>query len=142
MALTCRVELEWADGVYSFALPIKYIEELETISPNPTTGKKGIGISAIWTRLMGSSWYLADIMNIIRLGLIGGGMQPVEAMRLVKTYCEGCPISPLQPGANNPLTVAQTVLAAAVIGSSLDSPANEDKDEETSEPGESETPKS
>lgn len=140
MSRTCRIELEWADGLYSFALYTKQIEELESISMNPTTGKKGIGVSAIWQRVMGLSWYRADITNIIRLGLIGGGLGAVDAMRLVQTYCEGVPMSPLEPGANNPLTVAQTIIAAAVIGSTLESHHGENEAEEKPE-GESETPK-
>jgi len=137
MASTCRVELEWGDGVYSFALRVKEIEELEAISHNPTTGRKGIGIAAVWQRLMGLSWYRADVTNVIRLGLIGGGMGAVEAMRLTNMYADDVPIAPLEPGANNPLTLAQTIIAAAILGSQLQAPEGVEDTE-----GESQTPKS
>lgn len=113
-----EVVLEWANGEYLFALRGAQIEALESECHNPDTGKKGIGIAAILTRVMGMAWYRSDLMNIIRLGLVGGGMGQVEAMRLVRDYAETVPLSSMQAGIgpNSPLTVAQAVIAAAVVG--------------------------
>lgn len=123
-----RVELEWADGEYSFALLVPQIEELEGISANPVTGKNGIGFGAIWTRVMDGGWYVSDLRNTIRLGLIGGGMGAVEANRLCRTYVDGVPvhgpIGSMTP--DSPLAVAQSILLAAVAGIE----ANDDGGEE------------
>lgn len=126
-----EVVVEWANGEYLFALRGAQIEALESESYNPDTGKKGIGIAAIFTRVMSMSWYRSDLMNVIRLGLIGGGMGAVEAMRLVRDYAETVPMSSLQPGVgpNSPLSVAQTVLTAAFAGM----PESESKEDPTPE---------
>lgn len=137
MVKSVLVTLEWADGEYPFALYAEQIEELEAVCQNPTTGKHGVGIGAIWMRLMGGNWFASDVYNIIRLGLIGGGAKPIQANRLVKTYAKNLPLSALaaSPTPDNPVTVAQAILAAAMIGVEAD-------EEERQEPveGESETP--
>lgn len=120
MAKSAKITLEWADGEYLFALRCGEIEELEADSFNPETGKKGIGIGAIWTRLMSGTWYINDVYNVIRLGLIGGGMEDVAAKRMVERYAKNKPVTDKEyldkPSPSNPLTVAQAILAAAIIG--------------------------
>jgi hypothetical protein len=120
MAKSVKVTLEWADGEYLFALRSGEIEELESISHNPETDKKGIGVGAVWMRLMGGGWYVSDIFNVIRLGLIGGGLDEVKAKRLVDFYAKNKPLSDVQYTSRstptNPLTVAQAILAAAIVG--------------------------
>jgi len=134
MAKTVKVTLEWADGEYPFALRSGEIEELESISFNPETEKKGIGIGAVWMRLMGGGWFVGDIFNVIRLGLIGGGLDEIKAKRLVDFYVKNKPLSDngyvRTPSPSNPLTVAQAILAAAIVG----------VDEEELDSGESQTP--
>lgn len=119
MVRRADLTLEWADGEYAFALRAKEIEAIEAECWNPATGKPGIGLGAIWQRVMGGDWYFTDLRNIIRHGLIGGGMGAVDASRMCKTYVDGVPISTMSPDATKPdcpLLVAQAVLAAAVIG--------------------------
>ena len=120
MAKSVKLTLEWADGEYPFALRSGEIEELESISVNPETEKKGIGVGAIWMRLMGGGWFVSDIFNIIRLGLIGGGLDEIKAKRLVDFYVKNKPLSDKSytgtPTPTNPLTVAQAILAAAIVG--------------------------
>lgn len=113
-----EVVLAWANGEYLFALRGAQIEALEHECINPETGKKGVGIAEIFGRVMGNRWYRSDVMNIIRLGLIGGGMGAVDAMRLVADYAETVPMSSLTPGfgKDSPLTVAQAVLTASMVG--------------------------
>lgn len=123
MVKRADVVLEWADGEHLFALKGKEIEALEAECINPSTGGTGIGLGAIWQRVMTGSWYRSDIRNIIRLGLMGGGMGPIEANRMCKTYVDDIPISNLNPTINNPncpLAVAQVILSAAVIGVEAD----------------------
>ena len=116
MVARADIVLEWAGGEHLFALRSREVETLESECSNPETGRKGVGFGLIWARVMGGRWYLSDIYNIIRLGLIGGGMDPVEARRLVSSYVEGFPISGNPPKPGCPLSVAQAVLAAAIVG--------------------------
>lgn len=141
MSSSARVVLEWADGEYPFALLGREIEELESVSRNPATGKNGIGVCAVWRRLMSGDWYWSDVVNVVRLGLIGGGMGAVEAKRLVDFYVGEVPISSMAPNPNSPLSVAQAVMAAAMVG--VGGREDEDEDDEEdgeAEPGESSTP--
>ena len=131
MVKRADVMLEWADGTHLFALKGKQIEELEAICFNPGTGTKGIGLGAIYMRVMGGAWHRSDLREVIRLGLIGGGMGAVEAERRCRTYVDDVPLAEtMADGASrltpdSPLAVAQAILSAAVVGV------------ERSEPGES-----
>jgi hypothetical protein len=100
-----EVTLEWADGEYLFALRGKEIEELQAVC------KAGFG--TVYQRVMQGNWYIADIHNTIRLGLIGGGMGAIEAKRLCENYAVGLPLS---AGPNSPLLVAQAILGATMMG--------------------------
>lgn len=105
MSLTNRVVLEWADGEFPFKLDGEEIEELER-----SCGK--IGIGAIFQRVMLGTYFRRDITETIRLGLIGGGMGPVEAKRKTDRYGN----MPFESGPNSPVMVAKAVLNAAFIG--------------------------
>lgn len=74
----CRIDLEWADGTYSFCLPLAQLEELQT--------QCEAGPLVIARRLEAGDWTYGDIYHTIRLGLIGGGMTPVEALKKCKAY--------------------------------------------------------
>lgn len=74
----CRIEMEWADGTYPFCLPLAQIEELQTLCD--------AGPAVISGRLESATWRTGDIYHTLRLGLIGGGMEPVRALRLCKLY--------------------------------------------------------
>ncbi|MCF6112001.1 gene transfer agent family protein [Mesorhizobium muleiense] len=67
------------------------------------------GPYVVLDRLVSGRWRMADISNVIRLGLIGGGMEPVKALKLVRSYVETRP--PLES-----LVLAQVVLGAGVAG--------------------------
>lgn len=87
--LAAEVTLEWADGVFLFALKAKQIEELEHIC--------GEGIGRICMRVFGRVDYsYKHLRETIRLGLIGGGTDAISAKRLVETYVDGAPISPFK----------------------------------------------
>lgn len=80
------IELDWADGTYTFRLGLSEIEELER--------KRDLGIFQIVGRLAPDvrECRLSDISEVIRLGLIGGGMKPVEALAKVRRYVDERPI--------------------------------------------------
>jgi hypothetical protein len=79
----CAIDLDWADGTYTFALPIAQLEELQRICD--------AGPMVIAERLRHGLWKVEDVHATLRLGLIGGGMAPVEALRLVRTYVQERP---------------------------------------------------
>lgn len=74
----CSIEMDWADGTYSFCLPLAQLEELQS--------QCEAGPLVIARRLESGEWTHRDIYHPIRLGLIGGGMAPVEALRKTKAY--------------------------------------------------------
>ncbi|MGK9168028.1 gene transfer agent family protein [Inquilinus limosus] len=106
--IAAEVELTWADGTYLFALKLKQIEELQRLC--------GAGLGEIAQRLLVQRrWYAADVVETIRLGLIGGGLPAVRARELVDTYVDGRPLAdPRDPA--NPLATAQAVIMAAYFG--------------------------
>lgn len=126
MVRRAEATIEWGGGEHTFALKGAQIEALEAECHNPETGKAGIGLGAIWQRVMGGGWYIGDLHNIIRLGLIGGGVGATEARRLVRSYVEGQPISPIgSAGPDCPLGLAQAIIMAAVVGVEADDTAGE-----------------
>lgn len=118
MTKSAEVVLAFGPGEYLFRLAGAQIEALESECPNPATGRDGIGFGAIWQRVMEGNWFFKDLRNIIRHGLIGGGMGPVEANRLCRDYVDAMPrpIVGIPPQPDSPLTVAQAILSAAVAG--------------------------
>ncbi len=97
--IAAEVELAWADGTYLFALKLKQIEELQRLC--------GAGLGEIAQRLLVQRrWYAGDVVETIRLGLIGGGLPAVRARELVDTYVDGHPLAdPRDPA--NPLATAR-----------------------------------
>lgn len=79
-------ELDWADGTYTFRLGLDQIEELEE--------KRDMSLFALARRLSPAERdaRLADIREVLRLGLIGGGMKPVDALVKVRKYVDERPI--------------------------------------------------
>lgn len=80
------IDLPWADGDHSFRLGLAEIEELEA--------KRDLSIFEIARRLGPErrTARLADIMQVIRVGLIGGGAKPVDALALVRRYVDERPL--------------------------------------------------
>ncbi|TPM61095.1 gene transfer agent family protein [Mesorhizobium sp. B2-2-4] len=74
----------FGDGEKTFALPAEQILELER--------KTGNGVGTIYSRVMTGQFQFGDIIEVIRLGLIGGGTSPKEAQALVDAYARPTPI--------------------------------------------------
>ncbi len=69
------------------------------------------GFAVIYGRLASGNWYVNDVREPIRLGLIGGGMKPDDAMNIVKASVDGNP-----RGLAESVITAMAVLEAAIIG--------------------------
>jgi len=78
------VTFTWGDGEHTFKLAIGQVRELEE--------KRDAGIRLILQRVTNKSWYVDDLRETLRLGLIGGGMSPVAALKLVQRYFDERPL--------------------------------------------------
>ncbi len=73
----------WADGTYTFRLAwgeLIMLQEATDCGPFVLLQRMAIG-----------GWLVQEIAHIVRLGLIGGGMDPVPALKLVEAYVEKRP---------------------------------------------------
>lgn len=106
------VEADFADGTYKFALTWDLASEWEKTTDRSMYATL---LHAVRTGIVN----LNDAREILRLGLIGGGMEPVAALRLVRTYVEN------RPAAENfPLVVR--VMDAAFHGKGVPEAAADD----------------
>ncbi|MBZ9943438.1 gene transfer agent family protein [Mesorhizobium sp. BR1-1-13] len=101
MARDARVEMDWADGTYAFRLAWGQLSELQE--------KCDAGPYVVLGRLQTGQWRVEDVSNVIRLGLIGGGLEPIKALKLVRTYVEDRP--PMES-----VLYAHGILSAALHG--------------------------
>lgn len=122
------IDIHFADGVYDFALPLPQIEELQQ--------KTGAGIGALFARLLkgvvetetgtyvmpsDAAFYANDIVETIRLALIGGGkgivngqevrVTAVTAAQLVDRY-----VAPPRNALKDNWALAAGILGACVVG--------------------------
>lgn len=76
------ITVPWADGHHTFRLGLKEIEELEE--------KADLSIFLLTEFLHPTRRQarLRAIMEVLRLGLIGGGKNAVEALKLVERYVD------------------------------------------------------
>lgn len=102
MSRDASISFDWADGHHRFRLPIGQLRELQE--------KTGVGPMRLFLRLMEDDWKVDDLREIMRIGLIGGGMSPVEALDLVRRYVDGRPLVETHPH-------ALLVIGAALHGS-------------------------
>ena len=84
MSRHAAIEQLWADGTYTFRLGLDEIEELER--------KRDLSIFEIVERLRVRRCRLPDISEVLRIGLIGGGTTPLNALALVKRYVDARPL--------------------------------------------------
>lgn len=99
------VTFTWGGDERRFRLPIDQCLALEE--------KRGCGLAEIRMRLVEGRWYVADVRETIRLGLMGVGVEALPARQLVDEFCSDGRLQ-------------ESVLAAVVIVSAaLVSPENE-----------------
>jgi len=101
MSRDASVELEFGDGTYRFRLGWGELANLQEACD--------AGPYVILNRLQSGQWRVADIREVVRYGLIGGGLKPTDALKLVKEYVESRP--PMES-----ILYAQVVLSAALMG--------------------------
>ncbi len=92
---------------YPLQLKVKQLRLLQA--------ETGFGPSITLTRLQSGEWFVDDIIEPIRLGLIGGGMDDREAKRLVDGYVTDGNLVRYQ-------VVALKTLLAAMTGAPEDMP--------------------
>ena len=100
------------DGEHAFALPFHLSKELEATT--------GVGIGVLFQRVRALAFSISDISETIRLGLIGGGMTPAEAFKVVETYVKPRPLA-------ESLAVALGILETVWFGAPADSQDDSDQ---------------
>lgn len=101
MSRDASITLAWADGDHTFRLGWAELEALqEAVDAGPWT---------VLQRLYDRSCRVGDVSHVMRLGLVGGGLEPTAALKLTRTYVEG------RPPAEN-LMHAFAVLSVALNG--------------------------
>lgn len=104
MTANGTVSIIWAGGEHSFCLAkTGLILDLES--------KCEAGIAVVFTRLGSGTWKLHDVREPIRLGLIGAGMEPKDAMELVRNHVD-LNNSGLAPS----VLIAYSVIEAVMVG--------------------------
>lgn len=136
------LQLAFADGEYTFKLTLHGIKEIQE--------KCGAGLGAVWSRLYASrlnfigedvgmptdaKWQIADLIEPIRQGLIGGGagvvdgvdvkVTPMLANRLIENYVLARPLQ-------EAWTLSYAIVAALIEG--YDPPKKKEVTSDSEEP--------
>lgn len=107
MGRDASITLPWADGDYTFRLGWGELIELQE--------QCDAGPYVILNRLTTGQWKMQDISHVMRLGLIGGGIEPAKALVLIRNYVESRP--PLEN-----VMMARGILSLALQGAPDEKP--------------------
>lgn len=109
------IELDWGSDRHRFRLGIGELRELQEAinQPRAKIGAPLIGPGTLWRALQTYDAWKDEVRAVIRLGLIGGGMKPVDALGLVRLYVDDRPLA------------ESSVHAVAILGAALFGPADE-----------------
>jgi hypothetical protein len=98
MSRTAKVTIPWADGEYDFEMKIGELMELETatrrlsyVHRNGDVEYQYIGAEYLLNLLETGKSLVSDTREVLRIGLIGAGMQPEKARYLIKRYVDEKP---------------------------------------------------
>ena len=111
MSADGSITMEWGDGEHRFRLAIGQLRELQEFvnKPRVAMGAPQIGPMGLWRALADNDAWPHEAREVLRLGLIGGGMTPLDALAMVKRYVDERPyFEAMRP--------AFMVLAAATAG--------------------------
>lgn len=105
------VSLQFGDGEYIFRIAFGQWRELqESINrPRLEIGEQPIGPMVLLRALLEGNAWPHDVREVIRLGLIGGGMKSDRALVLVKRHVEGRPYF-------QSMAAGRTILQYAMFG--------------------------
>lgn len=101
MSRAAEVEADFADGERLFRLPIGRWRAVQE--------RCDAGPMELLRRYTDGSWRVDDLREVIRQGLIGGGLAVAEADLLLRTNFDDLPLAQFVP-------LAQAVVMASVIG--------------------------
>ena len=104
------VVIQWPGGEHAFRLGLA---ELETIQQ-----KTDCGPEYLLHRINAGQWHVGDLIEVLRNGLIGGGMPHVDALKIVRKAFDNHPAILFK-------VPAQTVLAAFLFGPPDDQPGED-----------------
>lgn len=96
------IELDWPDETRTYRLRIGQLRELQEKCGNR-------GPMTIWKALVGGEWLVDDVIQPIRLGLIGAGMSKEDALQLVNKHCSDGQL-------RDCVLIAQAIILRAVTG--------------------------
>ena len=94
-------ELPFGGDVYPFRIAWGELEQLQE--------SRDCGPYVLLDRLLTGRWVVQDISEVLRVGLVGAGMDPVRARKMVDEHVRSKP--PVHH-----LVIAQKVLGAGVVG--------------------------
>ncbi len=100
-------QITWAGGEHEFDLKIDHLRALQD--------RCDAGPEWILARLSNKRWHVNDVVDTIRLGLEGGGMEKTDARKMVQRYVEDRPLT-------LSVLTAQAVLLLALYGDPDDQP--------------------
>jgi hypothetical protein len=116
---TARIEIDWADGTHVFRLAFRELIELDE--------KRQCGPYELLQRIQAGTWRAQDVREVIRIGLIGGGMEPGKALAMTRRYVEEVP-----DWSTNSL-IAAAILMAAVAGNEVEEPGKSEAVDEAAQ---------
>jgi hypothetical protein len=112
MSADGSIELMWGDDTYTFRLGIGELKKLQAFinRPRAEIGAPLVGPQSLLAMIEARDAWPQEVREILRLGLIGGGMKDGPDLRLVlnRHFDEEAPFASYKP--------AFYVLAAALVG--------------------------
>lgn len=118
MSRTAKVSADLGGEAHDFCLRWGELIELQE--------QCDAGPGMVLMRLVANQWRLEDVPTVIRLGLIGGGLEPAKASRLVRTHVEA---RPQDIGGEDGLGILAVKILSAALHGAPDEPVG--KPEET-----------
>jgi hypothetical protein len=112
-----ELTIAWGDAEHTFRLGIGQLRELQE--------KTDCGPMELLRRFLRGTWRLDDVRETLRLGLIGGGMEPIRALSSVARYVDDRPLAESVPP-------AQAVISVLLFGNEEDDPTGKAMAEESS----------
>lgn len=107
MSRDASIDLDFGDGTHTFRLGWGELVKVQEACD--------AGPYVVLDRLTAGTWRMEDIREVIRCGLIGGGMTPGDALKLVRDYVEA------RPPVEN-VILARAILSIALAGAPDEKP--------------------